>query len=311
MKAASLVAVLALATTAAMGAGQAPAGEQERLPAFRAGVDIVSLSVTVTDARNQYVSGLVAADFDVYEDGVLQDVTFFASHQQPIALSLLLDSSASMALTMPTLQAAAINFVRRLTPRDLAQVMDFDTRVTVRQEFTAEHAALESAINALQVGGSTVLYTAIYVALKGLGQIEVRDDEDVRRQALIVFSDGDDTTSLVAFEDVLDLAKRSETGIYTILLRGSDMGLAGYRDADFVMRQLAAETGGRSFSPARIQDLNGVYAQIADELANQYTLGYVSTNPRRDGAWRRLTVQVKQGGAGVRTRRGYYAPSRP
>ena len=105
------------------------------------------------------------------------------------------------------------------------------------------------------------------------------NEEDVRRQALIVFSDGEDTSSLVSFDEVLDLAKRSETSIYAIALRGVDTQAKGFREAEFVMRTLAQETGGRAFFPAKIEDLDGVYTQIADELASQYTLGYTSANP--------------------------------
>jgi Ca-activated chloride channel homolog len=305
------VLVLALAAGTATGAGQGLVSADPGQPAFRSGIDMVSVTLSVTDQRNRYVTGLQAGDFEVFEDGVRQQVAFFAHEPLPIALALRLDSSASMESTMPTLQAAASNFVRRLTPRDVAEIIDFDTRVTVLQPFTSDQAALEAAIASLTVGGSTSLYTAIYVALHGLARLPAQTDDTPRRQALIVFSDGEDTSSLVAFEDVLDLAKRSETVVYTILLRGSDVALSGYRNAGIVMRQLAMETGGRAFSPGRIQDLDGTYAQIAEELSHQYTLGYVSSNPRRDGAWRQLTVQVKQGGTSAHTRRGYYAPSGP
>jgi Ca-activated chloride channel family protein len=159
-------------------------------------------------------------------------------------------------------------------------------------------------------GGSTSLHNAIYISLKELSKIRALNEEDVRRQALIVFSDGEDTSSLVSFEEVLDLAKRSETSIYTIALRGTDTNTRGFREAEFVMRQLAQETGGRAFFPARIEDLNGVYSQIADELASQYTLGYTSKNSRNDGAFRRIVVQVAKANATPRTKRGYYAPAR-
>jgi VWFA-related protein len=158
-------------------------------------------------------------------------------------------------------------------------------------------------------GGSTSLHNAIYISLKELGKIKALNEEDVRRQALVVFSDGEDTSSLVSFEEVLDLAKRSETAIYTIALRGPDTETKGFREAEFVMRQLAQETGGRSFFPARIEDLAGVYAQIGDELTSQYALGYTSRNARRDGAWRRIVVQVTRPNVTARTKRGYYAPT--
>jgi VWFA-related protein len=112
----------------------------------------------------------------------------------------------------------------------------------------------------------------------------------------------------VGFEEVLDLAKRSETVIYTIALRGADTQTKGFREAEFVLRTLAQDTGGRAFFPLKIDDLSGVYTQIGEELASQYTLGYTSKNPRRDGAWRRVVVQVSRPNTTVRAKNGYYAP---
>src|SRR5687767_6900306 len=282
---------------------------QQDRPAFRAAIDIVSLNVVVTDGSNHYVTDLEQPDFTIFEDGVKQEVSFFSRRQQPIALSLLLDSSASMEEKLPTLQAAASNFVRRLKSNDMAQVIDFDSRVEVRQAFSGNQTELLAAIDQTVAGGSTSLHNAIYIALRELRKVKAVAEEDVRRQALIVFSDGEDTSSLVSFEEVLDLAKRSETSIYTIALRGSDTQSKGFREAEFILRSLAQETGGRAFFPLRIEDLVGVYAQIGDELASRYTLGYTSTNPKRDGAWRRLVVQVSRPGNRARTKNGYYAPT--
>ena len=284
-------------------------GLSAQQPSFRAGVDIVSLNVTVTDAATHYITDLEEGDFLVFEDGIKQNITFFSRRQSPIALSLLLDSSASMEEHLPVLQQAATNFVHKLKSNDIAQVIDFDSRVEIRQGFTGNQAELDTAISQLAAGGSTSLHNAIYIALKELRKVRAVNEEDVRRQALIVFSDGEDTSSLVSFDEVLDLAKRSETSIYTIALRGADVQAKGFREAEFVMRTLAQETGGRAFFPAKIDDLNGVYTQIADELASQYTLGYTSANPRRDGAWRRIVVQLSRPNVTPRTKKGYYAPT--
>jgi len=287
----------------------APAANRPQAPAFRAGVDVVSVNVTVTDTVHRYVTDLEMPEFSVFEDGVKQDITFFNRQQQPIALSLLLDSSASMEAQLGTLQTAAANFVRRLKPNDLAQIIDFDSRVEIRQGFTGNQAELESAIRNTAAGGSTSLYNAIYIALRELRKIRAVSEEEVRRQALIVFSDGEDTSSLVSFEEVLDLAKRSETAIYTIALRGTDVQTKGFREAEYVVRTLSQETGGRAFFPARIEDLAAVYADIGDELASQYTIGYTSKNPKRDGAWRRLVVQASRPNLTARSKKGYYAPT--
>ena len=284
--------------------------QDRQKPSFRAGVEMVSLTVTVTDPSSRYVTDLDQEDFNVFEDGVRQDVTFFNKRQLPIALSLLLDSSASMEDKLDTLQQAAVNFVQRLRPVDVAQVVDFDSRVEVRQTFTSNKQALETAIHQTSAGGSTSLHNAIYISLKELKKMQVQAEQDVRRQALIVFSDGEDTSSLVSFEELLDVAKRSETAIYTIALRSTEPSHSkGFREAEFTMRQLAQETGGRSFFPNRIEDLASVYGQIADELSSQYTIGYTSKNQLRNGAWRRLVVQVARPNVVPRTKKGYYAPS--
>ena len=301
--------VAALALTALGGVTAAQQDKPPQTPAFRAGIDIVSLNVTVTDGVSHYVTDLEEPDFQIFEDGVKQEITFFSRRQQPIALSLLLDSSASMEDKLPTLQTAAGNFVRRLQPNDIAQVIDFDSRVEVRQAFTGNQGDLVTAIDRIGAGGSTSLHNAIYIALKELRKVRAVTEQDIRRQALVVFSDGEDTSSLVSFDEVLDLAKRSETSIYAIALRGPDVQTKGFREAEFVMKTLALETGGRSFFPAKIDDLSGVYSQIADELASQYTIGYVSKNPRRDGAWRRIDARVTRPNATARTKRGYYAPT--
>ena len=287
---------------------QQPAAPQQQ-PSFRAGVDVVSLHVTVTDASGRFVTNLPEDVFSVYEDGVKQDVRFFNRSNLPIALSILLDTSASMEDKLQTAQNAAIGFVKRLRPQDLAQVIAFDSRVQIAQGFTSNEPDLEDAIRKTSPSGSTSLHNAIYIALKELKKIKAVNEEDVRRQALVVFSDGEDTSSLVSFDEVLDLAKRSETGIYTIALRGADTQTKGFREAEYVMRTLAQETGGRSFFPAKIEDLAGVYSQIADELASQYTIGYVSKNTRRDGTFRRVVVQVARPGLAPRAKLGYYAPT--
>ena len=286
-----------------------PARPQQ--PAFRAGVDLVSLNVTVIDGTQHYVTSLTQQDFLVYEDGVKQELTFFNRANLPIALSILLDSSASMEDKLATAQDAAIGFSKRLRREDLAQVIDFDSRVQIIQGFTSNVPDLENAIRRTNAGGSTSLYNAIYIALKELKKSKATTTEDVRRQAIVVLSDGEDTSSLVSFEEVLELAKRSETAIYAIGLRSREVGqmTKGFSEADFVLRQLSQETGGRVFFARQISELANIYGQIADELSSQYTIGYTSKNPKRDGAYRRLIVRVNQPNSTARTKQGYYGPT--
>ncbi len=286
---------------------------QVRRPAdqvFRAAVEMVSLNVTVIDQKQHYLTDLDSKDFSIFEDGAKQEITYFNRTTLPIALSLLLDTSASMESRMTTAQDAAIGFAKKLRPQDLAQVVDFDTRVEILQNFTTDAAALETAIRGTTAGGSTSMYNALYISLKELVKVQAKSDDDVRRRAVVLLSDGEDTSSLVTFEEVLDLAKRSATTIYAIGLQSKESSISkGFREAEFVLRQLAQETGGRAFFVQRPEDLGGIYGEIANELASQYVLGYASTNPKRDGAWRRLNVQVGRQGTTARTKRGYFAPA--
>lgn len=280
-------------------------------PSFRTGVDLVSLNVTVADPTGRFVTNLEPDAFQVFEDGVKQEVTFFNRSNLPIALSLLLDTSASMEDKLQTAQEAAIGFSRKLRPTDLAQVVDFDSRVSIAQPFTSSVTDLETAIRRTAAGGSTSLHNAIYIALKELKKVQARSSDEIRRQAIVVLSDGEDTSSLVGFDEVLELAKRSETAIYAIGLRsrGPERVRGAFNESDFVLRQLAQETGGKAFFARAAAELSGIYEQIADELSSQYMVGYSSKNPKRDGAWRRIVVRVLQSGATARTKQGYYGPT--
>jgi VWFA-related protein len=235
-------------------------------------------------------------------------VTIFSRDPQPVALSLLLDTSTSMEPKMAVAQEAASGFVRRLGLRDIAQVIDFDTMALIAQPFTNDRPALERAIRKTEAGGRTSLYDAVYVALDELNRMPPPADQ-VRRQAIIVLSDGEDTSSHKDYEEVMDLSKRSDVIIFTISLRTrDDPPQGGWNEADFVMRTLAQETGGHAFFVTDLPQLPAIYNQIADELVGQYTLGYRSKNQRHDGKWRQVVVQIPRGGAMARTKSGYFAP---
>jgi Ca-activated chloride channel homolog len=302
---------LTLAMALAASAVTLATAAQDAPQVFRSGIAAVSLNVTVVDSQQRFVTDLQQSEFSVLEDGAKQELTYFSKTNLPIALSLLIDTSASMEERLTIAQDAAVGFAQRVRPQDLAQVVDFDSRVQVTQGFTSDRSALEKAIRGATSGGSTSLYNAVYIALKELAKVKATSSDDVRRQAIVVLSDGEDTTSLVSFEEVMDLAKRSETSIYTIGLQPREQGaLKGFREAEFVLRQFAQETGGRSFFVQKAEELTGVYGTIADELSSQYTMGYAPNNAKRDGSWRRLQVQVDRPNVSVRTKRGYYAPAR-
>jgi Ca-activated chloride channel homolog len=279
---------------------------------FRSGIDLVSLSVTVTDARQRHIRDLSQDDFVVLEDGVPQKVAFFGKTETPLVLGLLIDSSSSMAPSLAVAQQAAVGFVRHLGPADVATVVGFGETVYTAQAFTSDPALLESAILRTTASGATVLYNALYIALTEINRMRSDDGGHTRRRAIVLLSDGDDTDSLVSFDEVTDLALRSATTIYTIGM-GTAMATTDsrslareLREGRFVLRHLAQRTGGRAFFPALARDLADVYSEIRDELASQYSLAYQPSSVGRSGKWRSIAVRVNREGLVARTRHGYY-----
>jgi Ca-activated chloride channel family protein len=281
--------------------------------AFRGGTELVGLTITVHDGNNRLVAGLDEEDFQVFEDNVRQDISNFSRQPQPTALSIVIDTSVSMEPRLGVAQSAAVGFVRRLGANDLAQVLSFDSTTRILIEFTQDKDALERAIRRTEASGSTSLYNALYTSLRALTQIRQERGPDIRRQAIVLLSDGQDTTSVIPYEDVLDLAKRSEVVIYAIALQdkpdGTGRNESAWKENQYVLGQLTASTGGRAFSVTDPTALPAIYAQIADELSNQYTIGYASKSTRRDGAWRRIVVRVTRPNMTARTKAGYFGPS--
>ncbi len=278
-------------------------------PSFRSTLALVMLNVTVIGPGGQYVAGLSGNDFHVTEDGRPQELAYFAPANIPLSVSLVLDTSSSMDDEMALSRQAAMDFIAKLRPGDVAEIVSFDSRVEVLQTMTADRALLNAAIQRMRAGGATALYNAVYIVLRGLAKAKPNTDDDVRRQVIVVLSDGEDTSSLVTFDHLLDAARRSQTAIYTVGL-GLEEGTgprSTRQDGEFGLRQLARETGGRLFMPRRPTDLAEVYDQIASELTSQYVLGYLSNNARADGAWRRISVRVAGPSLQARTRAGYYA----
>jgi Ca-activated chloride channel homolog len=310
--------------TPAAAAMSAPAGHDDSAPAstadvpttplFRAGVDLVALSVVVTDQQQRYVTGLGVGDFAVFEDGVQQDVSFFATQQVPLDLALLLDTSASMQDKMDTMQQAAVGFLDTLRSGDRAIVVDIKDSVRIAYPLGGNFREAHAAVRGTAARGGTALYNGLYLALKEMVK-QRKANGDVRRQAIAVLSDGEDTASLVGYEDVMELAKQSGITVYTITLKtpfavkqASMTGRRYFSESEFAMKALAQETGARSFFPTEIEELAGVYEAIATELANQYAIGYSPKNPRSDGAFRRVVVRVaERPEVRTRTRSGYMA----
>jgi Ca-activated chloride channel family protein len=280
---------------------------QVSAPTFRTGVDLVALNVVVTDSADKFVTGLAQTDFSVFEDGVQQDVSFFGSTDVPLDLAILLDTSASMSDKLETAQKAAIGLVSTLRAGDRVSVIDIKDATQILFPMSEDTDGARSAIVATTARGGTALYNGSYLAMKEMAKLR-RGAADIRRQAIVVLSDGADTASLMSYDDVLDLAKQSGIAIYTISLRSKYEPVRASRyfsQSDFAMKSLAQETGAKSYFANDASELAAIYSAIADELASQYALGYTSKNPRIDGAYRRVIVRVTEPGVRTRTRNGY------
>lgn len=304
--------LLAVAVSAA---GQQPATDAPpQGPTFRSGASLVALNITVTDGDKKYVTGLGQADFAVFEDGVQQNVQFFEARQVPVDLIVLLDASSSMSDKMGVVHEAALGFLRTLRDADRGAVVTFNDGVDIAQPLTSDHELLEAAIRRTQPRGATALYNALYVSLKQFGRA-AQDAGDVRRQAIAVLSDGEDTSSLVGFDDVMALARKSGVSIYTIGLqskyqaaRNGGSGRRYFSESEYSLKTLAQETGAQSFFPNTVSQLKGIYAHIAQELSAQYSIGYAPSNTRPDGRFRRIVVRINsRPELRPRARRGYTA----
>lgn len=292
------VGTLALAITAAVSShAQAPqSADSQQGTVFRSGASLVALNVTVTDGK-RLIPGLNLDDFAVYEDGVLQRVQFFEAKEVPIDLILLIDTSASMSDKIDVVHEAAIGFLKTLRESDRGAVVTFGDNVNIAQALTADRAVLEQAVRQAQPRGSTALNNALYVAMKQFAR-GAQQDGQVRRQAIAVLSDGEDTSSVIGFDDVLGMARKSGINIYTICLQNRysvarvESGRKYFSESDYSMKTLAQETGALSYFPQSVQELKGIYAGISDELSNQYSIGYSPTNWHPDGRFRRIVVRV-------------------
>ena len=285
--------------------------------AFKSRVSLVALTVTVQDSRARYVTGLQPADFAIYEDGVRQDVQFFETDPIPVDLIVLLDGSRSMEGKVETVRAAAQMFLDTLRPGDRGAVVAFNERVRVVQTLTDDRAALTAALQSAGASGNTALHNAVYVALKQFAATP--GHAAVRRQSIAVLSDGEDTASLVSFDDVLALARKTGINIYTVRLRSSDdpgrqsfIGVPQFfAEAEFAMKTLARETGALAFAPT-LDQLRGVYASIAEDIASQYSIGYQPSGGSRGAGFHRISVQVvTRPDLRARTRAGYLDDRRP
>jgi Ca-activated chloride channel family protein len=287
----------------------AAAAPRAQAPPFRARVDLVSFSVTVVDKRGNFITDLKQPDFAIYEDGTKQALKYFVPGEAdtetavlPLHVGVLFDISGSMEDDMTLSRTAAIKFLKTLDNAEDMTLVDFDTEVRLARYTHADFPSLVERIRSRKAEGYTALYDALAVYLDGASSQD-------GRKVLVLYTDGGDNDSQIGFSDVLTLLRASDVTVYSI----GFLQHAGSASGDLRQRlqQLADVNGGQAFFPTSIKSLEGVYEKIRDEIRAQYAFGYVSTNARQDGSWRKVEIKVVRPGVRdikIRTRKGYFAP---
>jgi Ca-activated chloride channel family protein len=283
----------------------------QQVPVFRSSVDLVNLGVTISDKKGSLVADLTQDDFELYEDGKKQTIRYFAAGDPvdadhpgpPLHLGVLLDVSESMGEDMSFTKTASIKFLNRLQDAVDITVVDFDTEVRVARYSQNEFARVVERIRLKKASGWTALYDAIGVYLDGAGGQD-------GRKVMLLYTDGGDTRSAIAFHELIDLLKASDVTVYAIGLLEHQLA-STKNDQRMRLTQIAEITGGQAFFPMAVKDLDSVYDKVVAEIRAQYTLGYLSTNEKTDGGWRKVEIKVIRKNARdlrVRARKGYFGP---
>jgi VWFA-related protein len=290
-------------------------------PPIRVTVNVVNILATVRDSHGRIVPELTKDDFEVWEDGQKQEISFFSRESaEPLTLGLLVDTSISQERVLPAEQEAAARFLEQVVKsKDLVFVISFDVDVNLLQDFTNEVGRLERAIDRTVINApfspvapgpfpsrpkGTRLHDAIYLAAtEKLGS-------EAGRKALLILSDGEDAGSTTSLDQALEAAQRSDTVIYAVAMLDYNFYFRqGYHySGDSVLKKTTEETGGRAISVKDPKKLSQAFAQIAEEMRSQYSLAYTPTNKKRDGSYRKVKIQIKRPGYKLLARRGYYAP---
>jgi Ca-activated chloride channel family protein len=276
-------------------------------PRFKGGVDLVSLDVCVRDASGRFLTDLTSEDFLVLENGSPQRISFvMPSGTLPLRAVLLIDRSGSMhGPKLERAVEAAGLFARRLGPRDQLGIIAFNQQAARVHAFHTDPARVAAALASVTAMGSTSLYDALLVAANDITRARAGAPPKTR-EAVIVLSDGEDTASLVGFEEVLPVLRRSGALVYTVSLRESAKG--EWLGASWPLLALARDTGARALGLPSLDALPALYAEIDAEVRHLYRIGFVSSDERHNGQWRNVAVRVLSRDARVQTRTGYYAP---
>ena len=269
--------------------------------------DLVVVNATVADPGGKYVHGLSAKDFKITEEGVPQTVDAFSAEEAPFAAAILIDMSASMERKLGMARSAAASFVDNIRDDDQVAVYGFNTEIQLFQEFS-NLRDINDRIWDVTAKDNTRVFDCVAEAVESLAK------RPERKRAILLLTDGWDSASKHTRESVLKGAFAAGITIYTVdmiddnLLIGNASYVQPLRQGRGILRDIAEQTGGRYVYSPQGDGLEPAFISIVEELRNQYTLTYYSTNEKRDGRWRKLSVAVTQPGVTIRSRRGYFAP---
>lgn len=277
----------------------------DRPESIRVNVELVNVAFSARDKKGKLVNDLSKEDFKIFENNVEQGATNFSRETDlPLAIALLIDASASIREKLAFEQEATIDFfhttLRRKVDRGL--LVSFDVAIDILQDFTDDPDLLTKAVRKIKPGGGTKMFDAIYLACQ-----EKLKNDPAPRKALILISDGDDNNSNQDISTVIDIARRADTSIYAVSTNSSGFFGMESPKLDKVLKTLADETGGQALFPFKAADLAKSFLDISQELRSQYSLGYRSTNPVKDGAFRSIRIECARKDIRIKTRKGYYA----
>ena len=298
--------------------------------AFKVQVDMVSLSVVATDLNGNHIRDLKKEDFQIFEDGVLQETAGFAAVEEPISVALTIDTSGSTEFQLDRIRQEAMRFVRYLREDDSVALLSFADEVTLLEPFDIYHKKKPEALRKLKPGGLSAVYEAVWLSLEQVLKLEFG------RKALVFFSDGvDNRSETVSEEETLELARKTDSTIYCIYFntnkdrskrmpsiidpspafpaqfppiriptpRGKNPEYVAGRE---YLLKLAQYSGGILVDASRIDNLGAAFGRISQELRSQYSIGYYPKNANPDGRYRKVEVRVIRPGVTARTRQGYY-----
>ncbi len=282
--------------------GFAKESASDEVPVFTSDTRLVVVHASVLDKNNKLVTNLPQTDFKVQENGIDQMITLFRREDLPVSMGIIIDNSGSMREKRAKVAAASLDLIRASNPQDEDFVVNFNDDAYLDQSFTNDVKKLEAALERYDTKGGTAMRDAISMSIDYL-----KDKGKKDKKVLMVVTDGNDNTSNISLEDLVRKAQQNDVLIYSIGILGEEEPREAKR-AKRALDELAKATGGMSYYPKDLAEIDRITPEVAHEIRNQYTIGYTPTNTALDGTFRKINVIVTAAGKPtVRSRNGYYA----